>query len=228
MMQEYLLKPDVLLYVDMKSSYSDRELEALKRLPQSYTERLIIKELPLGEYERENKYLPYRNLILGAIAMEYGQHVYFGFNQLDNAPDKDDTFIRRINEVFRHLNKNCIWDMGWENKHFSFSAPFKGYTKTQLMRMCLEKGMSPTLIQSIRSCYSGTSEKGCGECRICFNKAVALLNNGIYTPDAFDKPISNKQFIETLKNIKLYPQDYTADYVSEVKSAYKRLREIQK
>ena len=73
-LQEWLVKPDVLLYVDMKTSYSEREIEALQRLPKHYKERLIIKELPLGEYERENKYLPYRNLILGTIAMQYGQH----------------------------------------------------------------------------------------------------------------------------------------------------------
>ena len=90
MLQEWLIKPDVLLYVDMKTSYSERELEALDRLPDSYKKRIIIKELPLGEYERDNKYLPYRNLILGTIAMEYGQHVYFGFNYMDDAPDKDE------------------------------------------------------------------------------------------------------------------------------------------
>ena len=106
MLQEYLLKPDVLLYVDMKTSYSEREIEALHKLSKHYTDRLVIKELPLGEYERENKYLPYRNLILGTIGMEYGQHVYFGFNQTDDAPDKDATFLRRMKEMYRHLNKH--------------------------------------------------------------------------------------------------------------------------
>ena len=77
MLHEWLIKPDVLLYVDMKTSYSEREIEALNRLPSYYKERIVIKQLPLGEYERENKYLPYRNLILGAIAMQYGQYVCF-------------------------------------------------------------------------------------------------------------------------------------------------------
>ena len=62
-LQEWLIKPDVLLYVDMKTSYSERELESLRTLPKYYTDRLIVKELPLGEYERDNKYLPYRNLM---------------------------------------------------------------------------------------------------------------------------------------------------------------------
>ena len=228
MMQEYLLKPDVLLYVDMKTSYSARELEALDKLSDHYKSRLIIKELPLGEYERENKYLPYRNLLLGTIAMEYGQHVYFGFNQLDNAPDKDATFLRRINDMFRHLNKNCIGDMGWENRHFSFSAPFQEYTKTQLMQRCLREGMDADFIRSIRSCYSGTSEKGCGNCNVCFNKAVALINNDIYSPDCFDEPITEDYFKRIFSNIEEYPGDYTDDYVSEVKRAYSRIRQNKK
>ena len=43
MLQEYLLKPDVLLYVDMKTSYSEREIEALHKLSKHYTDRLVIK-----------------------------------------------------------------------------------------------------------------------------------------------------------------------------------------
>ena len=105
-LEEFLIKPDILLYVDMDTSYSAMEVAYLKTLPQSYQDRLIIKKLPLGEYERENKYLPYRNLILGAIAMEYGQHVYFGFNMFDDAPDKDEMFLKRLNSLFKHLNVN--------------------------------------------------------------------------------------------------------------------------
>lgn len=228
MLQEYLLKPDVLLYVDMKTSYSEREIEALHKLSKHYTDRLVIKELPLGEYERENKYLPYRNLILGTIGMEYGQHVYFGFNQTDDAPDKDATFLRRMKEMFRHLNKHCIADMGWENTHFSFSAPFQAFTKTQMMLKCLQEGMSPNFIREIRSCYSGESEKGCGECTVCFNKAVALLNCGIYTPDVFDTPITAAHFRKAFERIGDNPEDYTSDYVSEVNSAYRHLRQIKK
>lgn len=65
-------KPDILLYVDMRTSYSDREVEALLRLPDHYTHRMRVIHFPLGEYERDNKYLPYRNMFLAGLAMQYG------------------------------------------------------------------------------------------------------------------------------------------------------------
>ena len=228
MLQEWLLKPDVLLYVDMETSYSQREIEQLKTLPESYQKRLIIKELPLGEYERENKYLPYRNLILGTIAMQYGQHVYFGFNIYDEAPDKDENFLRKLNSLFRHLNVNCIGDMGWENRHFGFYAPFKKFSKTEMVRKCLESGMPAEMIQKIRSCYSSTSIIGCMDCRVCFNKAVALLNNGIYSDELFDRPISEKDFQYTYQLIKDNPDDYPKKYIYEVNRAFKELQKIRK
>ena len=225
-LQEWMLKPDVLLYVDMKTSYSERELEALDRLPDRYRKRLIIKELPLGEYERENKYLPYRNLLLGTIAMEYGQHVYFGFNRTDDAPDKDKVFITRVTHLFEHLNKNCLGDMGWPTDNFSFSAPFKQYTKTDMVRLCLDHGMPVSLIQSIRSCYDGHSQNGCGECAVCLNKAVALINNGIFREDLFDSPITVEVLEQRLEYVK--GNYYPACLVKDYRNAIKNLRQQQK
>ena len=53
MLQEWLIKPDILLYVDMRTSYSDREVEALLRLPDHYTHKMRVIHFPLGEYERD-------------------------------------------------------------------------------------------------------------------------------------------------------------------------------
>lgn len=226
MLHEWLIKPDVLLYVDMKTSYSEREIEALNRLPSYYKERIVIKQLPLGEYERENKYLPYRNLILGAIAMQYGQYVYFGFNNHDNAPDKDDTFLRRTNKLFDHLNINCMADMNWDKPSYGFFAPFKDYSKTDLMRKCLSKEMPVEWIQNIRSCYDGVSQKGCGVCNVCFNKAVALLNNGIYEDSLFDTPITDETFRIKLNDIKDDTDAHTQKYIREVHLARRALQQI--
>lgn len=223
-LQEWLVKPDVLLYVDMKTSYSDRELEALQRLPKYYTDRLIIKELPLGEYERENKYLPYRNLILGTIAMQYGQHIYFGFNEADDAPDKDQMFLDKTTSLFRHLNKNCLGDMGWSTHNFSFNAPFKKLTKSQMVKLCLEKGMPVEWIQGIRSCYDDKSEIGCGRCNVCLNQAVALINNGIYKDSLFDEPITVENLTKRLNYAKNNPSEYTKKYCFDLARAIKNLR----
>lgn len=222
-LQEWLIKPDILLYVDMETSYSQRELEFLKLLPNYYTERLKVKKVSLGEYERENKYLPYRNLILGAVAMEYGQHVYFGFNQADNAPDKDEVFIRRITSLFRHLNINCKADMGWQNKKFSFSAPYAKYTKTEMVRLALQAGMPKELIQSNRSCYDSVSRKGCGVCDPCVRRAIALVNNGLYVEGLFDKEITSAQVGNLIKDARR--RNLPEDYLKDLYEARKFLRQ---
>ena len=222
-LQEWLIKPDVLLYVDMKTSYSQRELEALDRLPDYYKDRLIIKELPLGEYERENKYLPFRNLILGAVAMQYGQHIYFGFNHTDDAPDKDKVFLDKVTSLFRHLNKNCIGDMGWENKNFSFQAPFRKLSKTQMVHRAMSAGMPIDWIRNIRSCYDGESEIGCGVCYVCLNKAIALINNGLSIDGIFDTPIT-KEALEKRLSYVVESNDYKKEYAQEINQAIRHLR----
>lgn len=224
-LQEWLIKPDILLYVDMKTSYSDAELRELYKLPSYYTDRLVIKELPLGEYERGNKYLPYRNLMLGAVAMQYGQHVYFGFTYKDNAPDKDCMFLDKATSLFRHLNKNCIGDMGWDNSRFSFNAPFKRYTKSEMMALCLKNGMPVKDIQSIRSCYDGISEKGCGKCPVCINKAVALINNGIYEDCLFDVPVKAED-LEVMREQAILDKR-GKKYLYEINEAIRRLRQVK-
>jgi 7-cyano-7-deazaguanine synthase in queuosine biosynthesis len=225
-LQEWMINPDILLYVDMHTSYSQRELEALDRLPARYQRKLVIKDLPLGEYERENKYLPYRNLILGTIAMEYGQHVYFGFNKTDDAPDKDTVFISRLTRLFEHLNINCMGDMGWKNQNFSFEAPFQNYTKTEMVGLCLRNGMPKDVIQHIRSCYDGESKQGCGVCNVCLNKAVALINNGIFEPGLFDEEIT----LDVLKNHLEYVKanDYKRCLATDYRQAIKIIRQQQK
>lgn len=222
-LQEWLIKPDVLLYVDMHTTYSQRELEALDRLPDYYKDRLIIKELPLGEYERENMYLPYRNLILGTIAMEYGQHVYFGFNHTDDAPDKDKVFLDKLHSLFRHLNKNCIWDMNWETKNFSFQAPFQKYSKTQMVGLAIKAGMPIDWIRDIRSCYDGESKIGCGRCGVCINKAIALINNGISIDGLFDTPITVDTLTERYDYV-VESNNYKKEYAQEIKQSIELLR----
>ena len=227
-LQEWLIKPDVLLYVDMKTSYSERELEALRTLPKYYTDRLIVKELPLGEYERDNKYLPYRNLMLGTIGMEYGQHVYFGFNYNDTAPDKDRMFIDKTTSLFKHLNINCEADMNWDTSNFSFNAPFLNLTKTGMVAECLKKKMPVEWIQNIRTCYNGTSKKGCGICGPCLSKAVALLNNDIFIEGLFDEEITIEKLENRLEYAKENPANYKKKYCFEIQRAIEKLRLLQK
>ena len=227
---DWKVKPDILLYVDMHTRYSEREIEHLKTLPNYYTDRLIIKDLPLGEYEKPNYFLPYRNLILIAIALQYAPKVYLGFTYQDNSLDCRETFMTKASSIFRFLNKDNKDMMGWDAKDFCIKASYKDYTKSEMVRDCLELGMPPEWIQNTRTCYSGESKKGCGLCLPCWNKAVALLNNNLFREDLFEHPIDMSLF---QKSFEFYEKEWGKDKVyqphyQEVRRAYKRLQQIQK
>ena len=227
---EWVVKPDILLYVNMHTAYSDKEVCHLENLSSYYRDRLIVKDLPLGEYEQPDSFLPYRNLMLICIALQYGPNVYMGLSGQDIHMDCSKEFIAKARKMFSLLNKDCAVRLGWNASDFSLEAPFKGMTKTQMLKECLSSGMPSETAQLAHSCYSGYSEKGCGECLPCWNKAIALINNGIYREDLFDSPISFNMFKVSLD---LYEKKFgntKKDYLHywDVVNAYKRLQEIRK
>lgn len=227
---EWKIKPDILLYVDMHTKYAQREIEHIKSLPPYYTDRVIIKDLPLGEYEKSDSFLPYRNLILISIALQYAPKVYLGFTGQDNSLDCKEVFINKASSLFRYLNKDNKDRMDWDEKDFSIKAPFKDLTKSEMVRECLNSGMPPEWIQKTRTCYSGDSKKGCGLCLPCWNKAVALLNNDLYYEELFDNPIDMNIF---QKSFDFYEKEWGKDKVNqkhykEVVRAFKMLRQIRK
>lgn len=214
----------------MHTVYSQRELEHLDTLPDYYRKRIIVKDLPLGEYEKSDSYIPYRNLMLIAVALQYGPKVYLGFTGQDNARDCQEPFIKQAVSLFRLLNRDNKGKVEWSEKDFALYAPYQKFTKAEMVRDCLNNGMPAKWIQNIRTCYSGTSEKGCGMCLPCWNKAVALLNNGLYREDLFDHPIDEKFFQQSFDFYeKTWGKDkYIQPHYKEVVRAYRILRQIRK
>jgi NAD(P)H-nitrite reductase large subunit len=117
--------------------------------------------------------------------------------------------------------------MGWESKNFSFLVPFRDLTKSEMVKEVIERGMPIPKVQQIRSCYDSKSHKGCGKCRPCLNKAVALVNNNIFDPELFEERITSKSIQslqkEVLERIK-YGGKLPVKYVEEVKRARGLLR----
>ena len=64
-------KPDVKLYVDMGTKYSQEEI---KRLPAD----VVVEKLDLSKWEREDKIIPLRNMYLIGIATNYGNEICLG------------------------------------------------------------------------------------------------------------------------------------------------------
>ena len=83
-------------------------------------------------------------------------------------------------------------------------------------------------IQNIRTCYNGTSKKGCGICGPCLSKAVALLNNDIFIEGLFDEEITIKKLENRLEYAKENPINYKKKYCFEIQRAIEKLRLLQK
>lgn len=182
-LQQHLIKPDILLYVDMNTSYSKAEIHHLKTLPKELQEKIIVtRPLSLKDYERkEEVYIPFRNSYLVFHALQYGQHVYFGFNESDNAPDKDDEFLRLSTQLISHMVAGGLYrPPSWVNENFSLSAPFKKLSKTDMVREFLKAGGTESELRSIRTCYSN-KHVSCGLCSPCSSQAVAYINNNVPT-----------------------------------------------
>lgn len=197
-LQEHFIKPDKLLYIDIGGEYSKAEIKHIKTLGAHYTRRLVIQKLDISAFEASDLYLPFRNLLFITLAFEYGDQVYIGFNEADNAPDKDAAFMLYVNDLFRHMNKPGYVPSSWKGTPL-VQAPFKTFTKTELLRKYINEGGYMPLIKKLRTCYDAESKKGCGKCSPCLSKAVALINNGQRIQYLFDEPITKAALIKMRK-----------------------------
>lgn len=211
-LQANIIQPDILLYVDMNSQYASIEKKVLPTtsLPHFLKKRIIVTNtIDLSAYEEETtQYIPFRNIMLILLAMQHGQHIYLGFNEGDNAPDKDEYFIQSTTEYLKHFLGKKYRPEHWSSSNFKIEAPFRHNTKTEMVAQYLNdfdnSNKTKKYISSIRSCYHSTSVKGCGMCSPCVSKAVALINNGISIDGVYDTPITLTTLKEYLGYQKIY------------------------
>ena len=191
-----LEKPDVLLYFDVGVGYSHKEIEHIQKikplLPKN-CEIVIDYSLNLGLHCPEDSVMILnRNLIFAAQAMNYGNEILFGFVRSDNAPDKTEKFLEGLDALMLGMvqHRDCDYSYNTCKIH----APYHKFSKSELLKLVIAKNTDNhaevcSMVQNIRSCYSGESDKGCGECDPCVQKAVALFNNDLYynVEKIFDK-----------------------------------------
>lgn len=169
-----LWKPDVRIYVDMKTEYAQREIE---KLPDD----VRIVELPLAQFEQRHSIIPLRNAYLFMVAATVVQddeiEIALGATQGDRLPDKVPKMCELLNPFFDHMFSGNI-DFG--KKKVRCVMPYKAYCKEDLVREYLRQGGDiDTLVRETYSCYT-PDENGqpCLHCKVCFRNFCSLLVNG--------------------------------------------------
>ena len=104
-----LWNPDVKLYVDMKTRYSENELRKIKEDGDDVT----VVEFPLGQWERDDAIIPLRNLYLCMVACNVtgseDVEILIGATAGDRVLDKSYEFVDKANDILNYLYTPQHW-----------------------------------------------------------------------------------------------------------------------
>lgn len=169
----YLKKKPLLLYVDIQTEYTEKELKclrAIKRIDKDFKFK-VVKGINLGQFQKGKKaYILHRNLHLISIASNFGDVIYLVGIKDDNVSDKSEKAFMAM--------EHCLNFIEGENSYrISIKSPFWDWNKSRIVRWMLDNVENgEKLLRTSVSCYS--KEKGqCGECPSCFRKFVAMKAN---------------------------------------------------
>ena len=173
-----LWNPDIKLYIDIKGGYNEQEKI---KLPSD----VIIEQLDLSKFEREDKIIPLRNLYFCMIASYYGNEICLGATAGDRVLDKSFEFASKTSELLSYLYSPQWWIP--EGKKIKINLQYKDMTKSELLYLYLNKGYNlKQAYDESFSCYF-PKEHGieCWSCKPCFRKWIAFAEFGFiehYTP----------------------------------------------
>lgn len=182
-----LLPTDKLLFYDYGGKYSNIEKDEVTQL--SFKEEIIVDEtFNFSVMEKDNHIVPMRNIYFILKAFEYADTVRIGVTFYDFYRDQQketlDNLEKFITEYFKGTDVPSSWDKDYPTLDISLSLRTKG----ELIEKCLQDNIDVSHLPSLRTCYSPTSVKGCGKCKSCVQKAMALAVNSMYEPNLFDFP----------------------------------------
>lgn len=195
-----IINPDIIITFDIGTEDNKKELSNINRMIQQDVidkNKIKIIKLDLSLFELSNKIIPHRNTIMTLLASTYGNQIYIGTTLGDSTRDKDYVFKSQVEGILNYfaLDSNKVAHSRYP---YSVEMPFKGLTKTQIVRWYLKQGYEPSeLLKYSRSCYNG-HDKECGICRSCVRKMVALILNDIEYTDYFERdPFQDETLLDT-------------------------------
>ena len=192
-------KPDIKLYVNMHTRYSEKELEKLN------TSNVQVFDFPLGMWERDDAIIPLRNLYLVMVACNItgseDVEICLGATNGDRVLDKSYEFVNKTNDLLNYLYQPQHWIP--EGKKVKVCIDFKDKTKTDLIKLFVENGgnIDDAFKQSF-SCYNPVDGHECWSCKPCFRKFVSFAVNGYeFNQDVTDKCITyiKKEILPQIK-----------------------------
>lgn len=204
-----LLKPDILLFFKSGARYESFEYAQLKHfidsgiIKQDINTTLRVDDtLNFSTIERDNSIVPMRNIFYLLRAFEYDNEIALGITLYDLHYDKQPDVLGALISFIQTYYYFRDTPDTWENVRPHIHAPYRHLTKGQLLKKVItDTSVDVEYIKTLRTCYSGSSEKGCGKCKSCVQKAIALAVNGMFSPELFDKDprIAGKSWIKFYK-----------------------------
>ena len=176
-----LENPDVLVFVDNKSNYSELEMSYLKS--QNYKKLVFVEDfINHSSIELDSMIIPARNLFLVTIASYFGEEIILGATAGDRSTDKDLKFADLSSQLLSHIYAESHWCSKGDVR---VNLKYKSWTKQMLVaeycRINSQKGISNEesvrrLVQDSFSCYHPTEEGGqCNRCKPDVRKFLAIL-----------------------------------------------------
>lgn len=186
-----LEKPKKLLFFKSGARYEGleiKQLEKFKNMGLLKDHEIIVDDtLNFKSLEQANSIVPMRNIFYILRALEYAQDVYIGVTYYDLHYDKQPDVLGSLISFVQNYYYYRDVPKSWDGVRPHILTPYRDLTKGELLREAINKGCDVSHIPTLRTCYDGHSEKGCGKCKSCVAKAIALAVNGLFKPEYFDE-----------------------------------------
>lgn len=198
-----LWKPDRRIYINMHTRYSEQEIKSIKQRRND----VEIIDFPLGQWERNDKIIPLRNLYLPMVICNLTDDedvdICIGATAGDRVLDKSKDFVAKANDLLNYLYQPQWWIPN--GKKVNINIDFKDCTKEDLLKKYIEQGGNlETAFTESFSCYEPDDLGNvCFSCKPCFRKFVAFESLGYKFPEnVLIKviPYINKEIIPQIQN----------------------------
>lgn len=223
----YLCKPDELLYVHMAGAYGAAEWAKLTIPPGVLAPVRSLRFRDLSTFERHDRVIPGRNIILCTLAANYGDRILMGSVDSSTGKDKDAAFAAHMTELLQYTHQPQRWLP--QGRDVSVHLPVYHLTKTQLVGMTIAAGHDgDELAAATFSCYNpqdddhglhGPSKwRACGVCPPCGRKWMAFTVYGIDV--GFDGREAIRTYYEEWRDLRSRNVGRSEQFISDMLHAW--------